>query len=119
VPLAPEAIHVSLRQNRPQPRSQTAAAVEVPEERLAFARTLAQTEEVGVHRVSQVASSPGRVERRSRPIEKRPLFDNEMIPGCRVSGGACAREGKILDVQPAKIPVEVSRRWMLPLERMP
>ena len=62
---------MTLRQHGREPGAELAAAVEVAEQRLTDAVALAQSVEVGVERIGEIARAAGRIDRVRGAIERR------------------------------------------------
>ena len=98
-PMASQPIDIPLREDGSQPGDQAAAAVEVAEERLAFAASLAQPEELAVQRIGKIARAATGIERIGRAVQQRPMLQNKVVPCALVAVGACARQREVFQVQ--------------------
>src|SRR5260221_11103293 len=72
-------IHMPLRQHRSQPRRQAAASVEVAKERLPYALTVSEPEQIRVQRIREVARPAAGLERISSAVKMRALLEDEML----------------------------------------
>ena len=113
----PHAVDVPLRQHGPEPRGQAAASVEVAEQRLPPAVTVAKPEQFGVQRIGDLAGPAARVERVRRPIEQRALLEDEVFPRLVVARGTRAGEREIVEVQRRTVALEIASRRRLSRER--
>jgi hypothetical protein len=82
-----DAIDVSLRQHRTQPRRQAAAALKVAKERL--------TVEIRVQGIGEIARTARWVQRVGGAVEDRPVLEDEALPGLLVPGRALPCELEI------------------------
>src|SRR6476659_8952005 len=101
--MASQSIDMPLRKNCSQPGDQAAAAVEVAEERLAFAASLAQPEELAVQRLGEVARAATGIERIGRAVQQRPMLQNEVVPRALVAISARARQREVFQMQAGEV----------------
>src|SRR6476659_7516732 len=107
--MASQSIDMPLRKNCSQPGDQAAAAVEVAEERLAFAASLAQPEELAVQRIGEIASAATGFECIRRTVQQRPMLQNKVLPCVLVAMRACTRQREVFQVQAREVLFETSR----------
>jgi hypothetical protein len=107
--MSAQPIDVPLRQHRAEPRRQTAASMEVAEQRSPLARAIFNAEEIGIERIRQVASFATRIDRVRGSIEKRPVRQDEVIPRRIIPVRARARERQIVKMKRGQVALELSR----------
>ena len=86
---------MSLRQHGSEPRRETAASVEVTKER--------SFEQFAINAVGQFPRSSSGVERIRRAVERRPMFPDEVFPGCFVAGRAGARQREVFETEVVEV----------------
>src|SRR5262245_50745914 len=90
-PVRADAVDVTLRQDRAQPRRQTAAALKVPKERLAV--------EIRVQGIGEIACTARGVEGVSGTVEDRPVLQDEALPRLLVPRRALTCELEVRGVR--------------------
>jgi hypothetical protein len=92
-----------LREHGAQPGREAASPVVVAEERGMLPSALVYTEQVGVQAVGQISCVAVRVDGIRGAVERRPQFENEVLPGGIVSVSARARQREVRDMQGLKV----------------
>jgi len=108
-PRAADFIHVTLREDRAQPRAQFASAVEIIEKRSSVSLAAFETIEFSVKRIRQIASHRIPGEGASCAIKFWPEPRDEMFPRSRVASGAAICQRDILKMKCLQVRGNFSR----------
>ena len=101
------AIDVTLRDQRSQPGSKPAAAVEIAEQRLPDAVTLLQAEQLCVELLRDLSRGAGGIDRIRGAIHAGAEFEDEVIPRVVAPDRTGARQSNVSQVERIEIAIEL------------
>ncbi len=105
-----DAVHVPLGQDGPQPGRETAASMEIPEQRARpVVLSIAQAEQLGVQGIGELPRVAAGIDGLGGTIEQRPIVLDEMVPRRLVSASARGRQRQVGEVQRVEIPGRLAR----------
>jgi hypothetical protein len=82
--------------------------VEVAKERSPRAIPFFCPEQLAIQRIRDLPGSTARRERVSRPIQHRPMLQDEVLPRASVPISACTRQRKVVEVKGGEIPLHLA-----------